>query len=867
MPPANFYPRDKVEQYEKLTDFYAKKYGRNIEISIFDDRKENLTEILDSNLSDDLKPTAYLVKGSSYKEVFDTVTYPQEDFERSVIPTYTKLVGFFVAMKQAYLNDAQQEITNNLDRIINELLEFKNPNRWSNIRELLSNLIGLGVRAEDLDLEISLQGMVNALDGALDNNKSKRFIESAKREEATVAEQSFKYALPDAKRDTIGALTVSQLLVPALEAMKILFAQVRAIDLDSSPKDLVKAFTNYALFKAELCEQGFESNVGELQNFVLEGLRADPQLNLTVYDLFKLRAVANRISDQYEDLKRKKIEYDDAYPQRKRNIEVAIQQATKYLKELIDDISKLDVYSEKKLNTSTADKKSLIEIKEATQKKLNDLYHQLDNLEREQDEMTENAVRYGEMFTLLDIMDQQYLESRFLTEVAMSEGKDEKTAAVFVEHHGHGAQEFGLILISVNPKEKLHLDELAKISNEHDHLPILINAGGELSLFGYITAEKQWKVTPLNKQNITDAWHKIPKVMREQMEKEAQQKQREEERSAQKSFEKAFEKIAFPEIGSTSVLAQENVTTYMRQIIQLKNAHTVHDSVSVPRLCEYLVRHFPLKEIPDRVNQLFANQKDRNNFNISFYNYQLENTLHIFQWQKALMIQGGMQEEIAKQLELKPARYFLSQREPESLIEKPSVKSKSNENVSTENNKYFAKIVAGPYRPSESMYVPPTEKEMAKAREQAYSAAKEAAHAVMEKKIEIFTQEICEQFILNLIGLIKTTPWPDAGVFFGTTREGVPHRIRGNVAAIYDLCLEAKKTGEWILNFQKIAYIGAMAARNKPTTFLGFGKRDDVTQKFYDMFGKFEQEALARKAAENNNDKDPTDGIVPQSKH
>ncbi len=99
-----------------------------------------------------------------------------------------------------------------------------------------------------------------------------------------------------------------------------------------------------------------------------------------------------------------------------------------------------------------------------------------------------------------------------------------------------------------------------------------------------------------------------------------------------------------------------------------------------------------------------------------------------------------------------------------------------------------------------------------------------------------YKDQIAKQFVDAVMHNITHTQWNTSGLFgLGGRKvniDGGTRKVPTNVSKIYKECYKAKITGDYKEAFNQIAKIGRKASGYKPF----FGKRDEKTQDFYNLF-------------------------------
>lgn len=124
--PDRYYPHDKVAQYKNLVAFYRERYGIDPDVTVFDDVRDNLTEILDED-SVLQKPVACLV---DYHEIHVLLVsidrLDSAKYARFSTPNYAQFIDYFIMLQKLNNEHPQNgEINLAADFIIHKLLSIK----------------------------------------------------------------------------------------------------------------------------------------------------------------------------------------------------------------------------------------------------------------------------------------------------------------------------------------------------------------------------------------------------------------------------------------------------------------------------------------------------------------------------------------------------------------------------------------------------------------------------------------------------------------------------------------------------------------------------------------------------------------------
>lgn len=250
-------------------------------------------------------------------------------------------------------------------------------------------------------------------------------------------------------------------------------------------------------------------------------------------------------------------------------------------------------------------------------------------------------------------------------------------------------------------------------------------------------------------------------------------------------------------------------------------------------LMQKLVKETKLIDVPREVAALFPNKDARDNFNRRFFDYQIQNAYQIHIWQMDLSVGEKIEREVDKIFKAKYAKAI-----PESYGEyvlqtqgEAAAKSAVAESVNQaiKEKEYTTKI-----KPS--------------LRNRAIDASFDEVEQNLQGEFDQSSQEISQQFVLNIKKMIEETRWEVSIVQkFATTVGLGTEMVSGvalptNVARIYRECIKAERNENWGVHFDAIAKIGIKASTPHRFDFFGLTKRDVKTQEFYDLFKKAYEE-------------------------
>ncbi len=246
--PDNFYPRDKIQQYRILRDHYSKIYPGMMEVSIFDDRVENLKEILDSDIiPQEQKPTVYLVSNDNIV-MFESI----EGLENKdcMLPCFALLIDFFLKIKNLNSqHDDRINIENDINSIVEKLLSLEDKDNFDNVLTNINQSLETLSKVQQLilpDNNVSLADMLNVIKGDVGPTKAARFIGTVRKEISQANKDSLKQSISDVRNLTLGDQYIAEHLNEAIEKLKI--------------------FVNF-LKKTPVNEDNFESILEEYQKF------------------------------------------------------------------------------------------------------------------------------------------------------------------------------------------------------------------------------------------------------------------------------------------------------------------------------------------------------------------------------------------------------------------------------------------------------------------------------------------------------------------------------------------------------------------------------------------------------------------------
>lgn len=229
-----------------------------------------------------------------------------------------------------------------------------------------------------------------------------------------------------------------------------------------------------------------------------------------------------------------------------------------------------------------------------------------------------------------------------------------------------------------------------------------------------------------------------------------------------------------------------------------------------------MIRHLsmktPIETILSRVDSLFSNEEQRNSFKRKLYKYQTEHAREIFDAQMD-MAKQAKQEEILREVPTYKDHLNLQSGEEKTGDTLYKDKEAHSAEVKIWEENYKNKIVP-----------------------------EEAEKRIMQDGTGA---KIAFNFLKNIQNIIFSTKWKVSkwrGTEVYDNDDHLINIVPKNMVKMLDIIENALKkdpvgkTDVWVHAFNDVAKIGKDAAKNKPISIFGFGKRDVATQEFYDRF-------------------------------
>lgn len=301
--PSDVYPKDKVEQYQRLLQSCRVNYPyEQIDVTVFDDSETNLDEILKSPsipLTD--QPVAIHVTPDTCKPMLVALQdVDQEKYSRLTFKNLAFFIDYLLEIKKynESLPDGK-EIEFLVDTVIGRLFLIKMASEIQPALEEIMDLLNRLAQVEDLKLprkDITPADLFDAIGGYSRPTPARMLVANIREEFAAgLDDSSFKQALKDTRTATVGEFHIARLMNPVREKLSRFYKALSSVPFDAVSRDdvaqehiLEQMYGDITLTASSLKDLKLDDSVSILISRSITDFISDNEIDVMGY--FRLKA-------------------------------------------------------------------------------------------------------------------------------------------------------------------------------------------------------------------------------------------------------------------------------------------------------------------------------------------------------------------------------------------------------------------------------------------------------------------------------------------------------------------------------------------------------------------------------------------------